>query len=127
GEASLRHFVYLERPDGAYGHDGEGVVPQGAALPSMLPEDIIPRGQQFETQGHLYRAIERGFAHLAEKLGDDALFIGPAFHQADESSFRWPDVAPITDLDAAQRAIERIVVQGEGATGDWKTAHYGRF
>ncbi|HTL85308.1 MAG TPA: ferritin-like domain-containing protein [Acidimicrobiia bacterium] len=127
GEASLRHFVYLERPDGAYGHDGEGFVPQGAALPSMLPEDIIPRGQQFETQGHLYRAIERGFAHLAEKLGDDALFIGPAFHQADESSFRWPDVSPITDLDAAQRAIERIVVQGEGATGDWKTAHYGRF
>jgi hypothetical protein len=127
GEPALRHFVYLERPEGAYSHDGDGFVAEGARLASMRPEDIIPRGQQFETQGHLYRAIERGFANLVEKLGADALFIGPAFHQADESSFRWPDVAPITDLDAAQRAIERIVVQGEGATGDWKTAHYGRF
>jgi hypothetical protein len=127
GEAALRHFVYLERPDGAFSHDGDGFMPEGAALPSMLPEEIIPRGQQFATQGHLYRAIERGVASLAEKLGEDALFIGPAFHQADESSFRWPDVEPITDVAGAQRAIERIVVQGEGATGDWKTAHYGRF
>jgi len=43
----------------------------------------VPRGQDFATQGHLYRAVERGFAHLAEKLGEDRLFIGPAFHQAD--------------------------------------------
>jgi len=30
-------------------------------------------------------------------------------------------------LDSASRALERIVEQGEGATGDWATAHYGRF
>jgi Ferritin-like len=53
--------------------------------------------------------------------------MGPAFHQADEATFGWPDRGPITDLEGANRAIERIVEQGEGATGDWATAHYGRF
>ena len=75
----------------------------------------------------MYRSVERGFAHLADKLGEDRLFIGPAFQQADEATFGWPDLRPITGLAGANRALERIVEQGEGATGDWETAHYGRF
>jgi hypothetical protein len=43
------------------------------------------------------------------------------------ATFGWPDLRLITGLAGANRAIERIVEQGEGATGDWATAHYGRF
>jgi hypothetical protein len=127
GEAALQHFVYLERPEGVERADGDGFEPAGLPLPPMTPDEVVPRGQDFATQGHLYRAAERGFARLADKLGEDRLFIGPAFHQADETTFGWPDLRPITDLGGANRAIERIVEQGEGATGDWATAHYGRF
>jgi hypothetical protein len=127
GEAALQHFVYLERPEGIERADADGFVPAGPPPPPMSPEEIVPRGQDFATQGHLYRSVERGFAHLADKLGEDRLFIGPAFQQADETTFGWPDLRPITDLEGANRAIERIVEQGEGATGDWETAHYGRF
>jgi hypothetical protein len=127
GEAALQHFVYLERPEGVQRADAEGFEPAGLPLPPMSPEEVIPRGQDFATQGHLYRSVERGFAHLADKLGEDRLFIGPAFQQADETAFGWPDLRPITGLAGANRAIERIVEQGEGATGDWETAHYGRF
>jgi hypothetical protein len=127
GEAALQHFVYLERPEGIEGADAEGFQPAGAPLPAMGPEEIVPRGQDFATVGHLYRSIERGFAHLADKLGADRLLIGPAFQQADETTFGWPDLRPITDLAGASRAIERIVEQGEGARGDWASAHYGRF
>jgi hypothetical protein len=127
GEAALQHFVYLERPEGMEGADAEGFQPAGAPPPAMGPEEIVPRGQDFATVGHLYRSIERGFAHLADKLGADGLFIGPAFQQADETAFGWPDLRPITDLAGASRAIERIVEQGEGARGDWASAHYGRF
>jgi len=127
GEAALEHFVYLERPEGMEGTDAEGFQPAGPPPPPMRPEEIIPRGQDFATVGHLYRSIERGFAHLADKLGADRLFIGPAFQQADETTFGWPDLRPITDLAGANRAIERIVEQGEGARGDWANAHYGRF
>jgi Ferritin-like len=127
GEAALQHFVYLERPEGVERADAEGFEPAGAAPPPMRPEEVVPRSQDFATQGHLYRSIERGFAHLADKLGEDRLFIGPAFQQADEAAFGWPDLGPITGLEGANRALERIVEQGEGATGDWAAAHYGRF
>ena len=127
GEAALQHFVYLERPEGVEAADAAGFEPAGPPLSPMAPEEIVPRGQDFATQGHLYRSVERGFAHLAEVMGEDRLFIGPAFHQAGETTFGWPDLGPITDLQGANRAIERIVEQGEGATGDWATAHYGRF
>jgi len=127
GEAALQHFVYLERPEGMERADAEGFEPAGPPPPPMRLEEIVPRGQDFATQGHLYRSVERGFAHLAGKLGQDRLFIGPAFQQADEATFGWPDLHPITDLAGANRALERIVEQGEGATGNWETAHYGRF
>jgi Ferritin-like len=127
GEAALEHFVYLERPEGMEGVDAEGFQPAGLPPPPMRPEEIIPRGQDFATVGHLYRSIERGFAYLTDKLGADRVFIGPAFQQADETTFGWPDLRPITDLAGANRAIECIVEQGEGARGDWGNAHYGRF
>jgi hypothetical protein len=127
GEAALKHFVYFERPEGVEGADAEGLEPVGSPLSPMGPDEVVPRSQEFSTQGHLYRSIEVGLARLAERMGEDRLFIGPPFHQADEATFRWPDLVPITDLEGASRAIERIVAQGEGATGNWSAAHYGRF
>lgn len=127
GEAALQHFVYLERPEGLEGADADCFQPAGAPPVPMRPGEIIPRGQDFATVGHLYRSIERGLAQLADKLGVDRLFIGPAYDQADETAFGWPDLRPITDLAGANQAIERIVEQGEGARGDWANAHYGRF
>lgn len=127
GEAALQHFVYLERPETVEISDAEGFEPTGPALVPMRPEEVIPRGQDFATQGHLYRAIEHGLARLVEKVGEERLFIGPSFHQAAEGSFRWPDLGPIGNLEDANKAIQRIVEQGEGATGNWETAHYGRF
>ena len=127
GEAALQHFVYLERPEGSDRADAAGFEPAGVPPPPMRPGEVVPRGQDWATQGHLYRAVERGLARLADRLGEDRLFIGPAFQQAGEATFGWPDLRPITDLEGANRALERIVEQGEGATGDWQSAHYGRF
>ncbi|MFN8156408.1 MAG: ferritin-like domain-containing protein [Candidatus Nanopelagicales bacterium] len=127
GEVSLQHFMYLERPADVESVDGEGFEPVGPSLEPMRPDEIVPRGQEFATVGHLYRSCARGLANLATKMGEDRLFIGPAFHQADESAFGWPSLAPITNVAQAQAAIDRIVEQGEGATGDWTDAHFGRF
>src|SRR5215468_9066653 len=69
GEAALRHFVYLERPDGAEVADAAGFERVGAPLPPMRPEEVIPRAQDFTTQGHLYRSIESGHVRLTEKIG----------------------------------------------------------
>lgn len=58
-----------------------------------------------------------GAVQDADELGEGRLFMGPACHQADETTFGWPDLGPITDLDGANRALERIVEQGEGRPG----------
>ena len=126
GERALRHFVFLERPEGMELEDAEGFDPAGSRLPPMSESELLPRAQEFATIGHLYRSIEAGLAHLADTYGESRLFIGPAQAQATPESFRWPDLVPITDLKGAQAALQHIVEQGEGARGDWSSAHYGR-
>jgi len=127
-EVTLRHFVYLERPEGmdVADQDATAAVEKAAVLPPATEDDISPRLQDFETLGTLYRAIELGLEGLAERLGEERLFLGPPNAQADERHFRFKELVPVTDLASARRAIDTIVEQGEGARGEWRNAHFGR-
>ncbi len=127
GEQALRHFLYLERPEGMALDDAEGMGALGEAVPLMTGDDIVPHAQEFSTVGHLYRSIEAGFGRLAAKLGAERLFVGPPQAQVTGALFRWPELIPVTDLASASAAIEGIVEQGEGPRGDWRQAHFGRF
>ena len=128
GEPALRHFAYLERPEGMEMADAEGfaALDKAQELPHDAEDEIGPHMQDFATIGHLYRSIEDGFKVLAERLGPERLFIGPGKAQATEEHFRWDELVPVTDLASARAAIETIVEQGEGARGDWRDAHFGR-
>ncbi len=128
GDAALRHFMFLERPEGMELKGAEAIdAPAKDAIPLMAEGDIVPRLQDFATVGHLYRSIEHGIARLAEKLGERALFVGPARAQATTAHFRWPELVAVTDVASAQRALDTILEQGEGARGDWQHAHFGQF
>jgi len=127
GEQALRHFMFLERPEGMDLADADGLAAAGRAQPALSERDIVPRGQDFATVGHLYRSIEAGFARLADKHGEGWLFVGPPRAQATAAHFRWPELIAVTDLASAQRAVEEILEQGEGARGDWRDAHFGQF
>ncbi len=127
GERALRHFMFLERPEGMAIDDAEGLVAHGAAIPLVAEGDIVPRLQDFATVGHLYRSIETGLHRLAGKLGERRLFVGPPRAQATAPHFCWPELIAVTDLASACRAIEEILEQGEGPRGDWRTAHFGQF
>jgi hypothetical protein len=128
GEAALRHFAFLERPDGMAVEDAEGfeAIAQAVALPHDERDQIVPQLQEFDTIGQLYRSIQAGLEHLDARLGSERLFIGPANAQATEEHFRWSELVAVTDLDSARRAIDTIVEQGEGARGEWRDAHFGR-
>jgi Ferritin-like len=128
GEAALRHFAYLERPEGMHMDDAEefAALEKAVELPRLEEDEIGPRLQEFSTIGHLYRSIQAGIAGLAETLGEDRLFIGPPKAQATEEHFRWEELVAVHDVASAHAAIETIVEQGEGARGDWKDAHFGR-
>jgi hypothetical protein len=127
GEQALRHFLFLERPEGMALDDAAGMAAMAEGVPLMADDEIVPRLQDFATVGHLYRAIEAGFAHLVDKLGADRVFIGPPEAQLTPTTFGWAELQPVTDLPSAVAAIEAIVQQGEGPRGDWRHAHFGRF
>jgi len=130
GEEALRHFAFLERPEGMQMDDAEGFAALAKAAPlhhaEPMPDEIGPRLQDFATIGHLYRSIEAGLAGLAERIGEDRLFIGPERAQATAEHFRWEELVGVHDMASAREAIETIVEQGEGARGEWQDAHFGR-
>ena len=127
GDAALTHFLYLERPEGMERLDATGFVPAAPPQDPVGPGEVMPRLQEFATVGHLYRGIETGLSHLAGRLGERALFVGPPRAQATPELFKWPQLLAVTDLASARAAIDEIIEQGEGARGDWRPAHYGRF
>jgi hypothetical protein len=128
GEPALRHFAYLERPEGIEMADQEGFAAMAKAreLPHDEADEIGPHLQDFDTVGHLYRSIEDGFAALAERMGEERLFIGPGTAQATSDDVGFDELLAVTDLASARAAIEVVVEQGEGARGDRPDAHFGR-
>jgi hypothetical protein len=130
GERALRHFMYLERPEGMTLADADGFAPAPIPLVPPLTVDDRPMvavPEQWETVGHLYRGIEAGLAALCERYGEDSVFIGPPRAQAVTEIFEWKELTAITDLASARRAIDLIVEQGEGARCDWVKGHFGKF
>jgi hypothetical protein len=127
GEQALKHFLFLERPEGMERQDAEGFVPTAPSRDPLSESEAMPRGQEFLTVGHLYRGIEDGLTRLTHELGERALFVGSPRAQATPEMFGWPQVVAVTDLDSALRAVGEIIEQGEGARGHWEDAHYGRF
>jgi len=123
-ETSLRHFLFLERPEAMSIEDVPGFQ---TVLGGPVGGKIVPEGQEFATVGQLYRGIEQGFRYLTEAYGERQLFIGNAHDQATEEYYGWKELTAVTDLASAQRAIDEIITEGEGARGDWKEAHFGKF
>jgi len=112
-ETALRHFVYLERPEGLdmADQDALAAVEKAAPLPRAEEDEIGPRLQDFETIGTLYRAIDIGFDRLAERIGERRLFLGPPAAQAGSSHFRFAELVAVTDVRVDE---VYVVAPGQG-------------
>ena len=123
GEEALRHFAFLERPEERPGHRRtrrcSPRFSEAQPLPDVAEDEIGPIVADFETISHLYHSIEDGLERLAERMGEERLFIGPVSAQATGDHFRFPELVAVTNLESARAAIEIIVEQGEGARGEW--------
>ena len=127
GEPALRHFLYLERPEGMDLDDAEGFAAVAQARPVTDGDQLMAVPESYQSVGHLYRGIEQGLERLVERHGEGGAFIGPPEAQATTEVFEWPELTAVTDLASAKAAIELIVEQGEGSRGDWRDAHFGKF
>lgn len=95
GSEALEMFLRLEQP----------------ALPGAPAE-----GDNYETIGQFYDAIEQGLRHLCAELGEREVFCGDPARQVTGGPFRHTGghLTPVTDLGSALAALEEIVEQGEG-------------
>ncbi|WP_344050995.1 ferritin-like domain-containing protein [Planotetraspora silvatica] len=95
GGEALEMFLRIERP-----------APPGAAA----------EGEDYETIGQFYDAIEQGLRHLCDRLGEREVFSGDPVRQVDAGHFRHTAgrLIAVTDLASALAALEEIVEQGEG-------------
>ncbi|HEY0990851.1 MAG TPA: ferritin-like protein, partial [Kofleriaceae bacterium] len=124
--ATIQHFVFLERPEDVIEREGSGFSHREYARIGHRGR-LVPSGQDYETLGDLYRWIRDGFAHLVEVLGPARVFVGDPRLQLSSSLLGLPDIIEVVDLTSAQRAIDTIVTQGEGAPSCPGHSHYSRF
>ena len=126
--ATLDHFIFLERPEHAPVEDGDGFESvadydrgerKGAAL--------MPAAGDYDTIAQFYGTIRRTLVDVSRRLGEQRLFSGPAGMQIGPDVVKLGGLDAVTDLESALRAIDHIVVQGEGASADAEDSHFARF
>lgn len=125
--ATLDHFIYLERPEGASIADGAGFEPPRRYERGAMPGRLMPSSQDYDTVGELYRAIREGLARLVRSHGESVVFIGAPERQLGAELCDLPGLTRVRCLKTALAALDGIVTQGEGAPGDSEASHYQRF
>jgi len=126
-EATLDHFMFIERPEGIRLVDGAGFGHEAHYKRVVRPGLLAPSPQDYISQGHLYHGVLQGLARLAEQLGEERVFVGHGEAQVGVEEFGLPGLFKITDLASAHRAVEAIVLQGEGAPAHRENSHFARF
>jgi hypothetical protein len=125
-DITLERFIYLERPQGA-------AVPQPDSTTAVPPgvsgndNEIGPKAEAFSTVTDLYAAIQAGLDALVARLGERATFVGPKPPAAVVRFFESNGWLPVGDLVSAHKAIDTIIVEGEGDRGGRRDSHYGKF
>jgi hypothetical protein len=81
------------------------------------PKSGLPEGDNYETIGQFYHAIERGFRELSATLGEATVFCGDPTRQVTGQHFYSGGgrIIAVTNFATALTALEEIVEQGEGA------------
>jgi len=126
-EATIDHFVYIEKPEGITLVDGAG-YDHPAHYPRVTRPDLLtPTPQDYSSQGQLYHSVLRGLVRLVDAQGEKNVFVGHGEAQVGAAEFGLPGLFKVDGLDAARRAVEEIVHQGEGAPAHREDSHYQRF
>jgi hypothetical protein len=125
-EATLDHFIFLERPEGMHMEDGEGFEATGAQR-EIAVEGVTPSAEDYPSVGVLYDSIAEGFRFLADRLGEVALIDPDGRGQLDTQTVTLPNIAQVTDLATALSVVEQIKEEGEGSTSGGADSHFDRF
>ncbi len=126
-EETMRHFVFIERPEGIEMKDGAGFTHESHYERVIYTDLLTPTARDYGSQGQLYHGIAQAIRRLADELGEENLFIGHGEAQLSSAEFPLPGLFEISGVETAMKAIEEIVSQGEGAPAHREDSHYARF
>lgn len=126
-EQSIEHFVFIEKPEGIDIEDGAGFDHESHYQRVVCTDLLTPTPREYQSQGHLYHGIAQAIRRLADELGEDGLFVGHGEAQLSSAEFPLPGLFEVTGVETAMKAIEEIVLQGEGAPAHRADSHYARF
>jgi len=122
-DSSLYRFIVFELPEGEPPppepedldpEDGEGVM----GVLGVAPDPLV-----YNHVGELYARIKEGFENIPEAK----LFIGPRPYQDVEDWGLRLRLHVVRDRATALRAINDIVLEGEGSPNAREGSHYDRF
>ena len=126
-ERALRHFIYLERPEGIDLADAEGFAAVGQARPLTNGDELMAVPEDYQTVVTCTAASSTAWSGWSSATARPGCSSGRPGLRRPPRVFEWPELTAVTDLASAKAAIELIVEQGEGARGDWRNAHFGKF
>jgi len=124
---SIEHFVFIERPESIDMEDGVGFGHESHYQRVVCTDLLTPTPRDYQSQGHLYNGIAQAIRRLADELGEEGLFVGHGEAQLSSAEFPLPGLFEVTGVETAMKAIEEIVLQGEGAPAHRDDSHYARF
>jgi len=126
-EASLQHFVYLERPVGSNEPEGVGFEPERVFQRGLSAERLTPMPIDYSTVGEFYKVLGEGLRVLVARVGEAAAFAGDPALQLSSTETALPWARPVRCSQTAMEALDAIIRQGEGAPGHSAGSHFERF
>ena len=126
-DATLQHFIYLERPDGSDEADGEGFAVERLFSRNAAAPRITPMARDYDTVGHFYATLSADLRAFVAEHGEDEAFCGDRWLQLGPDELTLGGARHVLCSKTALAAFDAIVRQGEGAPSDSASSHYQRF
>jgi CDGSH-type Zn-finger protein/uncharacterized Fe-S cluster protein YjdI len=127
-EATIQHFVHLERPAESSEPDGEGYSPDWLFKRAARRESLLtPMALDYDTVGAFYASLAERLRAFVEHHGEAAAFSGNPALQLSSQEVALTGTKPVICLKTALAACASIVEQGEGAHAGSRDSHFQRF
>ena len=126
-DATLQHFIYLERPEGSAEQDGEGFAAEHLFIRGSTARRLTPMARDYDTVGHFYTTLSDDLRAFVDAHGEAEAFCGDRWLQLGPEELNLGGARHVLCSKTALAAFDAILRQGEGAPSDSERSHYHRF
>ena len=127
GEASLQHFIHLERPESSREPEGEGFSPDFTYSRGVRQHRLKPMAMDYDTVGVFYATLDANLRAFVARVGESDTFCGDPALQLSPDEVALNGVKPVICSKTALAAFKVIIEQGEGAPEHTEGSHFQKF